>query len=98
MSSRCIRKPEAILGILVFYSVLCHDSLVGAICTPRTQDGSQAVRPHWAKWSDAYVADADAKLKKAYAGRLLLLKDLANHFDPEGMFMNDHFSRLFSGL
>lgn len=64
--------------------------------TSLLQDGSQAARPHWAKFSEAYVADADAKMKKAYADRLPLLKALSEEFDPTGAFVNNFFAGLFA--
>ncbi|CAN0224179.1 unnamed protein product [Ectocarpus sp. 6 AP-2014] len=62
----------------------------------RLKDGSQAAYPHWAKWSDAYVAGADAKIKKAYASRLPYLRNASRQFDPNGVFVNDFFARLFA--
>ena len=59
------------------------------------QDGTQAALPHWAKWSEAYVADADKKLKEAFKERLPLLQAAAKEFDPNGIFMNDFFTKLF---
>eukprot|EP00903_Cladosiphon_okamuranus_P006469 g6329.t1 len=43
----------------------------------KLKDGSPASLPHWAKWSESYVADADAKLKAAFADRLPLLAALS---------------------
>lgn len=60
------------------------------------QDGSQAVRPHWAKWSDSYVAEAEAKMKKAYADRLPALRRVAKEFDPHGVFVNEFFAKLLA--
>lgn len=60
------------------------------------QDGSQATWPHWAKWSEAYVSDADLKLKQAYADRLPLLQAVAKEFDPTGVFVNNYFAKLFA--
>lgn len=65
------------------------------VCFAR-QDGSQAAYPHWTKWTEAYVADADAKMKRAYASRLPLLRKVAREFDPHGMFMNDYFVKLLA--
>ncbi|CAM9741720.1 unnamed protein product [Ascophyllum nodosum] len=59
------------------------------------KDGTQAALPHWAKWSEAYVADADKKLKEAFKERLPLLQAAAKEFDPNGIFMNDFFTKLF---
>ena len=59
------------------------------------QDGSDAALPHWAKWSEAYVADATEKLQRAFASRLPLLKSVATKWDPNGMFVNKFFARLF---
>ena len=58
------------------------------------QDGSLASLPHWAKWSEAYVADADAKLKVSYADRLPVLATLSEEWDPNGMFVNAFFKEL----
>lgn len=60
------------------------------------QDGSQAAYPHWAKWSEAYVAGAPAKLKRAYAGRLPHLERVAAEFDPHGVFVNKYFATLLA--
>eukprot|EP00904_Undaria_pinnatifida_P002572 jgi/Undpi1/12315/HiC_scaffold_5.g01991.m1 len=62
----------------------------------KLKDGSNATLPHWAKWSESYIADAEAKLKNAYADRLPLLRSLSAEWDPNGMFMNSFFARLFS--
>eukprot|EP00752_Nemacystus_decipiens_P008514 g7603.t1 len=53
----------------------------------KLKDGSPASVPHWAKWTEAYVEDADAKLKAAYADRLPLLAGLSKEWDPNGMFL-----------
>lgn len=58
------------------------------------QDGSPATLPHWAKWAESYVADADAKLKAAYADRLPLLTALSKEWDPNGVFVNAFFRKL----
>lgn len=65
-------------------------------CLLVSQDGTQAARPHWAKWNEAYVADADAKLKRAYAPRLPLLRSVAKEYDPHGVFVNKLFAKLLS--
>lgn len=62
------------------------------------QDGSQASRPHWAKWSGAYVEDADAKMKAAFADRLPQLLALSKEWDPNGVFVNKYFENMFSGV
>lgn len=60
------------------------------------QDGSQATRPHWAKWNGTYVAGADAKMKQAYADRLPALRSVAKEFDPHGIFINNYFTKLLA--
>lgn len=60
------------------------------------QDGSQAAFPHWAKWHEAYVSGADAKMKRAYASRLPHLRRIAREFDPNCMFVNKFFAKLLS--
>ena len=62
------------------------------------QDGSSATMPHWAKWSETYVTDGDAKRKAAYASRVPLLKSLSAEWDPNGMFVNSFFERLFVSI
>eukprot|EP00752_Nemacystus_decipiens_P003494 g3227.t1 len=62
----------------------------------RLKDGTQAAYPHWAKWSEAYVAGADAKMKRAYASRLPYLRSSARKFDPNGVFENKYFAKLFA--
>ena len=62
----------------------------------RLKDGTQAAYPHWAKWSEAYVAGADAKMKRAYASRLPYLRSAARNFDPDGVFENKYFAKLFA--
>ncbi|CAM9747545.1 unnamed protein product [Pylaiella littoralis] len=62
----------------------------------RLKDGSQAAYPHWAKWSEAYVQGADAKMKHAYASRLPYIRNMARQFDPHGVFMNKYFTKLFA--
>lgn len=65
------------------------------LCNNR-QDGSNATLPHWAKWSESYITDGEAKLKAAYASRLPLLKSLSAEWDPNGMFVNSFFERMFA--
>lgn len=60
------------------------------------QDGSQAARPHWAKWNDKYVAGAEAKMKRAYADHLPVLRRVAKEFDPHGIFVNNFFAKLWA--
>lgn len=60
------------------------------------QDGSQAARPHSAKFTEVHVADADANMKKAYADCQPLFKTLSEEFDPTGAFVNNLFARLFT--
>lgn len=81
-----------------FLVVECSPPLFSHVFEPATigQDGSQATRPHWAKWSEAYVADAPAKLKRAFADRLPILQAVAKEFDPTGMFVNEYFAQLFA--
>lgn len=62
----------------------------------KLKDGTQAAYPHWAKWSEAYVAGADAKMKRAYASRLPYLRNAARQFDPNGVFVNKYFAKLFA--
>lgn len=62
----------------------------------KLKDGTQAGHPHWAKWNDAYVAGADAKMKLAYASRLPYLRRAASKFDPNGVFVNKYFAKLFA--
>lgn len=62
----------------------------------KLKDGSNATLPHWAKWSESYIADGEAKLKAAYASRLPLLKNLSAEWDPNGMFVNSFFERMFA--
>eukprot|EP00904_Undaria_pinnatifida_P002571 jgi/Undpi1/12314/HiC_scaffold_5.g01990.m1 len=61
----------------------------------KMKDGSDAALPHWAKWSESYVEDADAKLQRAFSRRLPLLKRIATKWDPHGMFVNKFFAKLF---
>ena len=42
------------------------------------------------------MADADAKMKRAYASRLPLLMKVAREFDPHGIFINDYFAKLLA--
>eukprot|EP00903_Cladosiphon_okamuranus_P014134 g13135.t1 len=62
----------------------------------KLKDGTQAAYPHWAKWNEAYVAGADAKMKRAYASRLPHLRSTARKFDPNGVFVNKYFAKLFA--
>lgn len=62
----------------------------------KLKDGTQAAYPHWAKWSEAYVSGADAKMKRAYGSRLPYLRSAARKFDPNGVFENKYFSNLFA--
>lgn len=62
----------------------------------KLKDGTQAAYPHWAKWSEAYVSGADAKMKRAYGSRLPYLRSAARKFDPNGVFENKYFSKLFA--
>eukprot|EP00904_Undaria_pinnatifida_P002573 jgi/Undpi1/12316/HiC_scaffold_5.g01992.m1 len=64
----------------------------------KLKDGTNASFPHWAKWSEAYITDAEAKLKNAYADRLPILRSLSAEWDPNGMFMNSFFARMFSPM
>lgn len=62
----------------------------------KLKDGTQAAYPHWAKWSEAYVAGADLKMKQAYASRLPYLRNAARQYDPNGVFVNKYFAKLFT--
>ncbi|CAM9411402.1 unnamed protein product [Laminaria digitata] len=62
----------------------------------KLKDGSQAAFPHWTKWSEAYVAGADAKIKRAYASRLPLLRQVAREYDPHAIFVNNYFAKLLA--
>lgn len=42
------------------------------------------------------MAGADAKMKRAYASRLPLLRKVAREFDPHGIFVNEYFAKLFA--
>lgn len=44
------------------------------------------------------MADADAKLKAAYADRLPLLAALSKEWDPNGVFVNAFFEKLLLGV
>ena len=42
------------------------------------------------------MADADAKIKRAYASRLPLLRKVAKEFDPHSIFVNNFFAKLLA--
>eukprot|EP00904_Undaria_pinnatifida_P008489 jgi/Undpi1/4770/HiC_scaffold_18.g08123.m1 len=62
----------------------------------KLKDGTPAAHPHWTKWSEAYVAGADAKMKHAFASHLPLLRQAAREFDPHGVFVNNYFAKLLA--